>query len=475
MHGDEKSDRPVVPANPPNNAGVPAAEAGEGSGLGKENAASTPRPGHRAGVSVPSALDRVRRVAEQDRDVRFTALLHHVEIDRLRAAYWALKPKAAPGVDGVTWEDYGQELEENLRDLHARVHRGAYRARPSRRVYIPKADGRQRPLGVAALEDKLLQRAVVEVLNAIYEADFLGFSYGFRPGRSPHYALDALATGISRRKVNWVLDADIRGFYDAIDHGWMLKFLEHRIADKRVLRLIRKWLKAGVIEDGEWSETLEGTAQGASVSPLLSNVYLHVCPERKVKRCRRSFCDSCCAGDGGRSSGLAVQAGSPNRRGVMPVKSRGGKRLRNGSLSAGQVRDEKTNMVEPLLTHRKTMTASQPGLVHISGRAPCYLAWCSQGTACVSPWRCSVLRWRELVAGAGMEQENLCLETVDQADCVLVARGRTLGGRNRLGQSTARRRGGPARTSVEGPVMGLERRGRAGQLTRMPTRWSGRS
>ena len=275
MHGDEKSDRPVVPANPPNNAGVPAAEAGEGSGLGKENAASTPRPGHRAGVSVPSALDRVRRVAEQDRDVRFTALLHHVEIDRLRAAYWALKPKAAPGVDGVTWEDYGQELEENLRDLHARVHRGAYRARPSRRVYIPKADGRQRPLGVAALEDKLLQRAVVEVLNAIYEADFLGFSYGFRPGRSPHYALDALATGISRRKVNWVLDADIRGFYDAIDHGWMLKFLEHRIADKRVLRLIRKWLKAGVIEDGEWSETLEGTAQGASVSPLLSNVYLH--------------------------------------------------------------------------------------------------------------------------------------------------------------------------------------------------------
>ena len=190
----------------------------------------------------------------------------HVDVDRLRAAYWALNPKAATGVDGVTWQDYGQDLEANLRDLHARVLRGAYRARPSRRVYIPKADGRQRPLGVAALEDKLLQRAVVEVLNAVYEADFLGFSYGFRPGRSPHQALDALATGILRRKVGWVLDADIRGFYDATDHGWLLRFLEHRIADRRVVRLIRKWLKAGVIENGAWSETREGTAQGASVT-----------------------------------------------------------------------------------------------------------------------------------------------------------------------------------------------------------------
>ena len=176
-------------------------------------------------MSVPSALDRVRRVAKQDKDARFTALLHHVDVDRLREAFWALNPKAATGVDGVTWQDYGEDLEANLRDLHARVHRGAYRARPSRRVYIPKADGRQRPLGVAALEDKVLQRAVVEVLNGIYEEDFLGFSHGFRPGRSPHHALDALATGIRRRRVNWVLDADIRGFYDAIDHGWMLKFL----------------------------------------------------------------------------------------------------------------------------------------------------------------------------------------------------------------------------------------------------------
>jgi len=275
MHGHGKSDRPVVPAKPPNNAGVPAAEVVEGRGLGKGNAASKTHPGHRAGVSAPSALDRVRRVARQDKDVRFTALLHHVDVDRLRAAYGALNPKAATGVDGVTWYEYGQDLEENLRDLHARVHRGGYRARPSRRVYIPKADGQQRPLGVAALEDKILQRAVVEVLNAIYETDFLGFSYGFRPGRSPHRALDALAVGIYRRKVNWVLDADIRGFYDAIDHGWMLKFLEHRIADKRMLRLIRKWLKAGVIENGVRSETVVGAAQGASASPLLSNVYLH--------------------------------------------------------------------------------------------------------------------------------------------------------------------------------------------------------
>ena len=216
MNGDEKSDRAVVPAKAPNKAGLPAAEALEGRVLGKENAGSTTRPGHSAGVSVPSGLDRVRRVARQDKDVRFTALLHHVDVDRLRVAYWALEPKAAPGMDGVTWQDYGQDLEENLRDLHARVHRGAYRARPSRRVYIPKADGRQRPLGVAALEDKLLQRAVVEVLNSIYEADFRGFSYGFRPGRSQHQALDALATAITRRKVNWVLDADIHGFYDAM-------------------------------------------------------------------------------------------------------------------------------------------------------------------------------------------------------------------------------------------------------------------
>ncbi|MGZ6663110.1 MAG: group II intron reverse transcriptase/maturase, partial [Solirubrobacteraceae bacterium] len=214
-------------------------------------------------------------MAATDKEAQFTALLHHVDVDRLRAAYFALRPKAAPGVDGVTWEDYGVELEENLRDLHARVHRGAYRARPSRRVYIPKPDGRQRPLGVAALEDKILQRALVEVLNAIYETDFLGFSYGFRPGRSPHRALDALAAGIMGKKVNWVLDADFREYFSSLDHQWLERFLEHRIADRRVLRLIQKWLAAGVIENGSWTAFEEGVPQGASASPLLANIYLH--------------------------------------------------------------------------------------------------------------------------------------------------------------------------------------------------------
>jgi group II intron reverse transcriptase/maturase len=275
MYGDGKSDRPVVPANPPNKAAEVVAEAGEGRGLPEGNTAGEARPGRGAGLGVSSDLDRVRQVARKDRVVRFTALLHHVTVDRLREAYRAISPNAAAGVDGVTWRDYGSDLEANLSDLHARVQRGAFRAMPTRRVFIPKPDGRLRPLGVAALEDKIVQRAVVEVLNAVYEEDFLGFSYGFRPGRSQHDALDALAVGIERRKVNWVLDADIRDFFGRLDQGWLERFLEHRIADKRVLRLIQKWLRAGVIEDGEWSETETGTAQGASVSPLLSNVFLH--------------------------------------------------------------------------------------------------------------------------------------------------------------------------------------------------------
>src|SRR6516225_864319 len=237
MHDRGKSDGPVVPAKLPNNAQGGAAEVVEGRGPAKGNAASESRPGHRAGVSVPSDLDRVRRVARKDEDARFTSLLHHVTVERLEAAYRAIRPSAAPGVDGVTWKDYGQDLGENLRDLHARVHRGAYRVRPSRRVHIPKPDGRQRPLGVAVLEDKIVQRAVAEVLNAIYEHDFLGFSYGFRPGRSPHDALDALAVGIEKRRVNWILDADIRDYFSKLDHWWLGRFLEHRIADKRVLRL----------------------------------------------------------------------------------------------------------------------------------------------------------------------------------------------------------------------------------------------
>src|SRR3990170_4014240 len=254
MYERGKSDSPVVPAKPPNKPARAGAEAVEERGLAKGNTGqqNALRTQSRDGCA-PSALDRVRRVAEQDREARFTALLHHVSVDRLRAAYLALSRDAAAGVDGVTWQAYGQQLEANLHDLHDRLQRGAYRAKPSRRVFIPKADGRQRPLGIASLEDKLVQRAVVEVLNHIYETDFLGFSYGFRPGRSQHDALDALAVGIKYRRVKWVLDADIRGFYDAIDHGWLLKFFEHRIADRRVLRLIQKWLSAGVLQDGKWT------------------------------------------------------------------------------------------------------------------------------------------------------------------------------------------------------------------------------
>jgi len=270
-----KSDRPVVPEKRSNNPGRPGAEAVEGRGLPKGNATSESRPGRGAGQGVSSDLDRVRQAARRDKGVRFTALLHHVSVDRLREAYRAIRPGASPGVDGVTWRDYGENLEDNLQDLHSRVQRGAYRARPTRRVFIPKPDGRLRPLGVAALEDKIVQRAVVEVLNVIYEVDFVGFSYGFRPGRSQHDALDALSVAITRKKVNYVLDADLRDFFTSLDQSWLVEFLEHRIADKRVLRLIQKWLRAGVIEDGEWSDTLEGTAQGASVSPLLANVFLH--------------------------------------------------------------------------------------------------------------------------------------------------------------------------------------------------------
>jgi len=236
---------------------------------------------------VPNGLERVRQAAQKDKDARFTALLHHVTFERLLAAYRALRPGAAAGTDGVTWASYGQDLEANLNDLHAKVHSGAYRARPSRRVYIPKPDGRQRPLGIASLEDKIVQRAVVEVLNAIYEVDFLGFSYGFRPGRKPHDVLDALAAGIYKKKVNWVLDADIANFFSTLDQAWLMKFLEHRIADKRVLRLIRKWLAAGVIEDGDWKETPEGTPQGGSASPLLANVYLHYVLDQWARQWRK--------------------------------------------------------------------------------------------------------------------------------------------------------------------------------------------
>src|SRR3989441_7218224 len=289
MDGHGKSDRPAVPVKPPNNAGQPAAEGAEGRGLAKgnprqQNATRTP-----SRTGAPHALERVRQAAHRDRKAKFTALLHHVyNPATLRAAYLSLKREAAPGVDGETWRHYGEALEANLQDLTVRLKRGAYRAKPVRRVYIPKADGRLRPLGVTALEDKIVQRATVEVLNAIYETDFLGFRYGFRPKRSQHHALDALYTGLLTRKVNWVLDADIRGYFDAIDRGWLVKFVEHRIADRRVVRLIQKWLNAGVLEDGTrtWSET--GTPQGGSASPRLANVYLRYVFDLWVQRWRRT-------------------------------------------------------------------------------------------------------------------------------------------------------------------------------------------
>jgi RNA-directed DNA polymerase len=274
MHAREESDCIIVPMNQPNKEGQPSAEVGEGRVRAKENIAQSNTSPTQSGERVSQGLRGVREVAKARKQERFTALLPHLSIDLLRDSFFALKRQAAPGVDGVTWREYEDGLEGRICDLHGRVHRGAYRAKPSRRVYIPKTDGRKRPLGIAALEDKLVQQAVVTILNQIYEMDFMGFSYGFRPGRSPHQALDALCVGIHKR-VKWVLDADIRGFFDNMDHEWTLKFVEHRVADPRMLRLIQKWLKAGVSEDGQWSETKIGTPQGAVVSPLLANVYLH--------------------------------------------------------------------------------------------------------------------------------------------------------------------------------------------------------
>src|SRR5213594_3136726 len=283
-----QSDRSVVPGKPPNKAEEPAAEAAEGRERAKGNSPERNALRTPSRVGAPSALERVRQAAEWDRKQRFTALLHHVyDIERLRTAYHALKRDAAAGIDGETWGHYGESLEANLQDLAGRLKRGAYRAKPVRRAFIPKADGRLRPLGVPALEDKLVQRAVVAVLDAIYEVDFLGFSYGFRPGRSPHQALDALTVGIMTKRVNWVLDADIRSFFDTLDHGWLVHFIEHRIADRRVVRLIQKWLSAGVLEDGKRTRSERGTVQGGSVSPLLANVYLHYVFDLWIQRWRK--------------------------------------------------------------------------------------------------------------------------------------------------------------------------------------------
>ena len=295
MNGDGKSDGRVVPKKRPNKArGRPsAAEGVEGRRPAKENPSTADRDRTQCRENLEHSLARVREVARTRTDEKFTALWHHVyDGDRLEEAFLGLRRDAAAGVDGVTWEQYASNLEGNLADLSGRLQRGAYRPEPVRRVYIPKEDGRKRPIGIPALEDKIVQRATVQVLEAVYEPMFLPFSYGFRPGRSQHHALDALAVGITRMKVNYVLDADIRGFFDTIDHEWMIRFIEHRIADRRVIAHIQKWLRAGVLEDGQRVDVERGTPQGGSISPLLANIYLHYVLDCWIHRWRRS-----CPGD----------------------------------------------------------------------------------------------------------------------------------------------------------------------------------
>ena len=288
MHADEDSDEVVVPAKRSNKEDTSSAEIVEGRASPKGNggqatAVRTPSRG-----IASSRLEAVRQAARQSREVRFTALLHHITIDLLKQSYRALKRDAAPGIDGVTWWAYGENLEAKLKDLHERIHKGSYRARPAKRSYIPKADSSKRPLSIWCLEDKIVQQAVVTVLEAIYEQDFVGFSYGFRPERGQHDALDALYAGIHRRQVNWVLDADIQGFFDAMAHSWIIRFLEHRIADKRILRLVAKWLKVGTVEDGRVTRGERGAPQGAVISPILANVYLHYVYDLWVHRWRQT-------------------------------------------------------------------------------------------------------------------------------------------------------------------------------------------
>ncbi len=291
MNNDGKSDKPIVPEKGANKeqGRSCSAERLEGRGLAKGNSGEQTRFWTQGQVDLHHALDRVRAVARRDKEERLTALWHHVyNVNRLRQAYRALKRTASPGIDEVTWHSYGETLEENLKDLSTRLQRGSYKARPVKRIYIPKPDGRERPIGITALEDKIVQRATVEVLNAVYEEEFLGFSYGFRPGRSQHHALDAVTVGIEQRKMSWVLDVDIQGFFDTINHDWMMQFIEHRIADRRVHRHIKKWLNAGVLEDQTWRANEEGTPQGGVISPLLANIYLHYALDLWVEQWRKN-------------------------------------------------------------------------------------------------------------------------------------------------------------------------------------------
>ena len=289
MNEPEKSDMAIVAMKLANKAAVPkaAAELVEPRAGTKGNTQESHTRRTQGRCSVSQRLERVRKAARQRKQEKFTALLHHIDFDLLLESFLALKRGAAAGVDKVTWEDYDIQVQENLQDLHKRIHSGAYRALPVRRVFIPKADGRQRPLGIAALEDKIVQRAAVAVLNAIYEEDFLGFSYGFRPKRGQHDALDALSVAISSTPVNWILDADIKGFFDAVNQDWLIRFLRHRIGDERIIGLVQKWLKAGVLEEGQWQRSDMGTPQGAVISPLLANIYLHYVFDLWVKQWRK--------------------------------------------------------------------------------------------------------------------------------------------------------------------------------------------
>jgi RNA-directed DNA polymerase len=282
-----KSDPAVVAMKPANEAERSAEELVEPRAGAEGNAVEQSTRRTQCRASVSQALDRIRQAARQRRTERFTALFHHISTDLLHEAFHELEDQAAPGVDGMTWQAYEADLERKLDELHGRVQRGAYRAQPSRRVYIPKPDGGQRPIAVAALEDKIVQRATTLLLNAIYEEDFLGFSYGFRPGRGAHHALDALVVGISSKRVNWILDADIRGFFDEVSQEWLIRFVEHRIGDERIIRLIRKWLKAGILEDGVVKASDRGTGQGSVISPLLANIYLHYALDLWAERWRR--------------------------------------------------------------------------------------------------------------------------------------------------------------------------------------------
>jgi len=278
VNGYRESDSLIVSRKPLNKTGdnKPVAEKVEKRRLAERNPSKQNRSQAQSWIILPNELDRIRYVAQRNKEEQFISLWHHVyDIRRLRRSFLGLKRKSATGIDGMTWKEYGKNLVENLENLSGRLRKGTYRAKAVRRTYIPKNDGRLRPIGIPALEDKIVQRSMVEVLNAIYEVDFLGFSYGFRPGRSQHNALDAVVESIEGRKVNWVLDLDIRGFFDAINHEWLIRFVEHRVKDKRVTRHIKKWLNAGVMEDGGWNEVEEGTPQGGSISPLLANIYLH--------------------------------------------------------------------------------------------------------------------------------------------------------------------------------------------------------